>query len=169
MELREQIATVMREMRCNNDPDYPCPTPDKACSECRAELIVKYLFTPAQLVALTDGGHVEVATKDRPKIVCLCGSTRFVDIYNEYRKIFTLKGYIVLSIEIVTTQSQKDDPQFSNTELKKQLDELHKRKIDLADEVFVINKSNYIGESTASEIAYAKAHGKPIYYLESPQ
>jgi hypothetical protein len=111
---------------------------------------------------LSEAGKKE----NRPKIVCLCGSTRFVDIYNEYRKIFTLKGYIVLSIEIVTTQTQKDDPQYSNPELKHMLDELHKRKIDLADEVFIINKGGYIGESTHSEIEYAKVHNKIITYLE---
>jgi len=123
------------------------------------------------LAGQRDADHTYYTTphwQDRPKIVCLCGSTRFVDIYNEYRKIFTLKGYIVLSIEIVTTQSQKDDPQFSNTELKKMLDELHKRKIDLADEVFIINKGGYIGESTLSEINYALQHQKPISYLEQP-
>src|SRR5262249_10186773 len=51
--------------------------------------------------------------------------------------------------------------------LKQRLDELHKRKIDLADEVLVLNVGNYIGESTRSEIEYAQAHGKPIRYLES--
>jgi hypothetical protein len=120
-----------------------------------------------QLEAELDSLLSEAGKKEnRPKIVCLCGSTRFVDIYNEYRKIFTLKGYIVLSIEIVTTQTQKDDPQYSNPELKHMLDELHKRKIDLADEVFIINKGGYIGESTHSEIEYAKVHNKIITYLE---
>ena len=103
----------------------------------------------------------------RPKIVCLCGSTRFVETFNEYRKKFTYDGCIVLSIEIVTSQSKKDDPQFINSELKLMLDELHKRKIDLADEVFVLNVGGYIGDSTRSEIEYATKHGKPIKYLES--
>ena len=108
---------------------------------------------------------VEVLS-NRPKIVCLCGSTRFVDTFNEWRKGLTYDGYIVLSIEIVTTQAKKDDPQFNNSEMKARLDELHKRKIDLADEVFILNVDGYIGDSTRSEIEYAKAHGKPVEYLE---
>lgn len=135
----------------------------KYCAEKRHECFKCWLQLEAELDSLlSEAGKKE----NRPKIVCLCGSTRFVDIYNEYRKIFTLKGYIVLSIEIVTTQTQKDDPQYSNPELKHMLDELHKRKIDLADEVFIINKGGYIGESTHSEIEYAKVHNKIITYLE---
>ena len=53
------------------------------------------------------------------------------------------------------------------TEQKLALDELHKRKIDLADEVFVLNVGGYIGSSTRSEIEYAEAHGKPVTYLEA--
>ena len=101
-----------------------------------------------------------------PKIICLCGSTRFVDLFNEYRKIFTYRGYIVLSIEIITTQSKSEDPQFVNPELKKMLDQLHLRKIDLADEVFIINKNGYIGESTHNEIDYCIKNHKSIKYLE---
>lgn len=118
------------------------------------------------LTLIREAGYGKVA-EGRPKIVCLCGSTRFVDTFNIYRQKLTLEGKIVLSIEIVTTQEQKDDPQYCNPQLKQMLDELHKRKIDLADEVFVLNVGGYIGESTRSEIEYAKAHGKPIRYLEA--
>jgi cell division protein FtsB len=52
-------------------------------------------------------------------------------------------------------------------EQKIALDELHKRKIDLADEVLVLNVGGYIGESTRSEIEYARKLGKPVRYLES--
>lgn len=103
---------------------------------------------------------------NKPKIVCLCGSTRFVDTFNEWRKKLTLDGYIVLSIEIVTTQLQSEDPQYSNREVKKALDELHLRKIDLADEVMILNVGGYIGESTRNELEYAKKLGKSIVYLE---
>ena len=51
-------------------------------------------------------------------------------------------------------------------EQKAQLDELHKRKIDMSDAIFVINKDGYIGSSTESEIRYARAHLKEIVYLE---
>ena len=100
-----------------------------------------------------------------PPIVCLCGSTRFVDEFNRQRKELTEHGEIVLSIEIVTTQAREHDPQHADPALKARLDELHKRKIDLADYVLVLNVGGYIGESTRSEIAYATAHGKPVRYL----
>lgn len=102
---------------------------------------------------------------NKPIIVCLCGSTRF---YEEFQKInynFTLRGAIVLSIGCDT----KSDKGLKLTENdKKKLDELHFRKIDLADEIFVINKNKYIGESTRNEIAYAKKLDKKICYMELP-
>ena len=100
------------------------------------------------------------------KIVCLCGSTRFVDTFNEWRKVLTLEGKIVLSIEIVTTQSKEQDPQYGNHKVKQMLDELHLRKIDLADEVMILNVGGYIGESTRKELDYAISQGKAIKYLE---
>jgi len=98
-------------------------------------------------------------------IVCLCGSTRFMETYNEWRAKLTYEGKIVLSVELVTTQTKSEDPQHSNHALKEMLDELHLRKIDLADEVFVLNVDGYIGESTRKEIEYAESKGKSIRYL----
>lgn len=102
----------------------------------------------------------------RPTIVVLCGSTRFVDEFNRQRKLLTEAGLIVLSIEVVTSQPRESDPQHTDPVLKARLDELHKRKIDLADEVFVLNVGGYIGESTRSEIEYAEKIGRPVDYLE---
>ncbi len=102
----------------------------------------------------------------RPEIVCLCGSTRFVDEFNRQRKELTEAGVIVLSIEVVTAQARDVDPQHVNPELKAQLDELHKRRIDLADRVHVLNVRGYVGESTRSEIEYAMKLNKPLTYLE---
>jgi len=101
-----------------------------------------------------------------PQVVCLCGSTRFIATFNEWRKRLTYEGKIVLSIEIVTSQSMDIDPQYVAPDLKAMLDELHLRKIDLADEVMVLNVGGYIGESTMREILYAKNIGKRIKYLE---
>lgn len=106
---------------------------------------------------------------DSPEIVCLCGSTRFVDHFNHWRKQLTEHGKIVLSIEIVTTQSKESDPQHIDPDLKRRLDELHLRKIDLADRVMVLNVGGYIGDSTKNEIAYAKRMRKPIDWLEAPK
>jgi ribosomal protein S18 acetylase RimI-like enzyme len=103
---------------------------------------------------------------NKPKVICLCGSTRFVNTFNEYNKKLTLEGNIVLSIEIVAPQSRENDPQYVNSEGKKMLNELHFRKIDLSDEIFVLNVGGYIGRSTADEIAYAHQTGKFVRYLE---
>lgn len=101
-----------------------------------------------------------------PEVICLCGSTRFMKAYNEARKRLTYEGKIVLSVEIVTTQTRDEDPQHINLELKAMLDKLHLRKIDMSDRVLVLNVTGYIGESTRAEIAYAEKIGKPIDYLE---
>lgn len=102
--------------------------------------------------------------KIRPKIVCICGSGRFLKEMHEVEEKLTLSGMIVLMIGVNTKDVARTD------DLKKHksfLDELHLRKIDLADSVFVVNKDGYIGESTRNEIIYAKSLGKPIEYLES--
>lgn len=104
----------------------------------------------------------------RPTIVCLCGSTRFIDEFNRQRKVLTEAENIVLSIEVVTTQARDVDPQHVNPELKARLDELHLRKIDLADWVHVLNVGGYIGESTRREIEYAQRLGKRVTFLEYP-
>lgn len=108
------------------------------------------------------------AEEQRPKIVCLCGSTRFMEAFQEANLKFTCEGKIVLSVGCNTKSDR--DLLFSGEltpELKIKLDDLHKRKIDLCDEVFVLNVGGYIGESTRSEIEYTMKIGKPIKYLES--
>lgn len=103
---------------------------------------------------------------NKPKVICLCGSTRFIDAFNEWRQKLTLEGNIILSIELVLPQTEREDPQHHNTQVKRMLDELHLRKIDISDEIFVLNVGRYIGESTAKEIAYAQQSGKTVKYLE---
>jgi hypothetical protein len=104
-----------------------------------------------------------------PPVVCLCGSTRFVAEFNRQRKELTERGEIVLSIEVVTTQARQHDPQHADPALKARLDELHKRKIDLADYVLVLNVGGYVGDSARSEISYARTLGKPVRYLPPPE
>lgn len=101
----------------------------------------------------------------KPKIVCLCGSTRFMEQLFEAGWEFTLKGYIVLSVG-VCTHAEHHGAEALGQDVTERLDELHLRKIDLADEVFVLNVGGYIGESTSKEIEYAQKHNKPISYLE---
>lgn len=105
-----------------------------------------------------------VDTKNIPHIVCLCGSTKFKSEFVHQNFRLTLDGCIVLSIGC---DSKSDEDLGITPEQKLKLDDLHKRKIDLADEIFVLNVGGYIGESTKSEIAYAILHGIPVRYLET--
>lgn len=105
----------------------------------------------------------------KPRIVCLCGSTRFYEAFQQANYSETMAGRIVLSVGFYPHSSAihgHGEGVGHNSVEKVALDELHKRKIDLADEVFVLNVGGYIGESTRSEIEYALAHDKPVRYLE---
>ena len=103
-------------------------------------------------------------------IITLCGSTRFKNEFMEAQKKLTLEGNIVISVGLFghsgDTEVWENMDEGTLTKTKNMLDDMHKRKIDMADEIFVINVGGYIGDSTHSEIEYAKAHGKKIRYLE---
>lgn len=100
-----------------------------------------------------------------PEIVCLCGSNRFIDTFRAENLRLTLEDRIVLSVGCNT----KSDVGLSLTPTARaNLDELHKRKIDLADRVHVLNVGGYVGDSTRGEIEYALAHGKTVSFLEDP-
>ena len=104
------------------------------------------------------------------KVITLCGSTRFKDEFLKVQKELTLKGNIVISVGLFGHSG--DNEVWENmdegtlTKTKEMLDDMHKRKIDMADEIFVINVGGYIGESTKSEIEYAIVNGKEVNYLE---
>jgi hypothetical protein len=102
----------------------------------------------------------------KPAVVCLCGSTRFKDTFDEANYRETMAGRIVYSVGFFV-HSKHGESIGCAPEQKVALDELHKRKIDLSDEILVLNVGGYVGESTRSEIAYAMAHGKIIKYLEA--
>lgn len=95
---------------------------------------------------------------DRPEIVCLCGSARFVDELRAANRDLTFAGVIVLA------PGEVDGP--VTPEQKAVVDALHLRKIDLADRVLVVNPGGYVGDSTRSEIAYARAAGKPVSFTD---
>lgn len=105
------------------------------------------------------------------KIVTLCGSTKFKKEFLEIQKKLTLLGYIVISVGLFGHSG--DNEVWENmdegtlTKTKSMLDDMHKRKIDLSEMIYVINVGGYIGESTRSEIEYAKSTGKEVHYLES--
>lgn len=104
------------------------------------------------------------------KIVTLCGSTRFKNEFMEVQKRLTLEGNIVISVGLFghsgDTEVWENMDEGTLTKTKEMLDDMHKRKIDMADEIFVINVGGYIGDSTRSEIDYAIEHGKMVRYLE---
>lgn len=127
----------------------------------------RYLALKAALAA----GEAGRPLAARPPIVCLCGSTRFWRDFQAASLRETLAGRIVLSIGAA---SGTDDDHFGNLprdeydRVKTQLDELHLRKIELADEVLILNVGKYIGQSTRRELDHARALGKPVRFLENP-
>ena len=103
---------------------------------------------------------------NRPEIVCLCGSTRFKEEFIAENRRLTLEGKIVLTVGVF---GHDENEQPMDEETKRQLDNLHLRKIDLADSVLVITVDGYIGKSTAVEILYALDATKPVHYSHYSQ
>lgn len=103
-------------------------------------------------------------------VITLCGSTRFKNEFMEVQKQLTLEGNIVISVGLFghsgDSEVWENMDEGTLTKTKEMLDDMHKRKIDMADEIFVINVGGYIGYSTRSEIDYAVKHGKKVRYLE---
>ena len=104
------------------------------------------------------------------KVITLCGSTRFKDEFMKSQKELTLQGNIVISVGLFGHSGDQEVwenmDEGTLTKTKEMLDDMHKRKIDMADEIFVVNVNGYIGESTKSEIKYALETGKVVNYLE---
>lgn len=100
--------------------------------------------------------------RNKPEIICLCGSTRFKDTFEEINYKETLKGHIILTVGVF--KHTEDRP--VTREQEKELDKLHLRKIDMADVVFILNVGGYMGKGTIRELNYAKKIGKEIKYLE---
>ena len=110
---------------------------------------------------------------DKYPVITLCGSTRFKDEFMEAQKRLTLEGNIVISVGLFghagDAEVWENMDEGTLTKTKEMLDDMHKRKIDMADEIFVINVGGYIGTSTRSEIEYAKMTGKTVRYLEEAE
>lgn len=105
------------------------------------------------------------------KVITLCGSTKFKNEFMEVQKRLTLQGNIVISVGLFGYSGDmevwENMDEGTKTKTKEMLDDMHKRKIDLADEIFVINVDGYIGDSTRSEIEYAKTTHKPVRYYQN--
>ncbi|WP_235557896.1 DUF4406 domain-containing protein [Sphaerimonospora mesophila] len=134
---------------------------DERLNELRQRCNAEVWFGLSQEEACALVGEVERLRAGRPPIVALCGSTRFREEFAAANQHLTRQGVIVLAPGVF---AHSGDP--LTDEEKTRLDELHKRKIDLADEVLVVSdESGYYGDSTRSEIAYAEQQGKPVRYL----
>ncbi len=116
----------------------------------------------------TERGNITLVGKY--KVITLCGSTRFKNQFMEVQKQLTLEGNIVISVGLFghagDNEVWENMDEGTLTATKAMLDDMHKAKIDMADEIFVINVGGYIGDSTRSEIEFAQAHGKSVRYLE---
>lgn len=95
------------------------------------------------------------------KVITLCGSTRFKEDFERVNRELTLAGNVVLSVGCFGHAGD-----VFTEEQKVMLDDIHKRKIDMSDAIYVINKNGYIGSSTKSEIIYTGVTGKEIILME---
>ena len=141
-------------------------TPDQLRNALKITTIYAREATEAQMESI-EGNRIT-----RPTIVCLCGSTRFGEAFRKAQLEETLAGNIVLTIGC---NMRSDDEIFGymteeeRAKIKGKLDRLHFRKIDLADEVLILNVGGYIGQSTRNELEYARSKGKAIRFLESEE
>jgi hypothetical protein len=109
--------------------------------------------------------HGQLAEGDA-KVVTLCGSTRFEAAFAEANQRLTLDGCVVISLGMFRLPDLPGyDWAVDPEDLKGRLGRLHLQKIDMADEVYIIDPGGYLGESTRREIAYAESLGKPVRYL----
>jgi len=106
---------------------------------------------------------VGIKKVQKSKIVCLCGPVRWAEAFAQANMRESLAGRIVLSI---AGHARVEEERGLTKEQKKALDELHFRKIDMADEILVINVEGYVGESTGREIFYAIKKKKKIRFWE---
>lgn len=140
-------------------------------------LKLKYRFSYNKEIVIDGSRHetkrkAEKKMQGKYKVITLCGSTRFKDQFLEAQKKLTLQGNIVISVGLFGHSGDQEVwenmEEGTLTKTKQMLDDMHRHKIDMADEIFVINVGGYIGASTQSEIAYALAAGKQVTYLENP-
>jgi hypothetical protein len=106
---------------------------------------------------------------EQPTIVVLCGSTRFYQQFLEANYRETMAGKIVLSVGFYphAVDEMHGEGVGITPEQKEELDLLHLKKVELADEILVLNVNGYVGDSTRREIAYARKLGKRIRWLEA--
>ena len=97
------------------------------------------------------------------KIITLCGSIKFKEDFLREQTRLTMEGNIVLCPNFFNDLNQTK----LTAETIQMLGEMHKQKIDMSHEIFVINKNGYVGDNTESEIKYATNVGKKVVYMEN--
>lgn len=140
-----------------------------ACPRCGAKERQHISGIPEASVELLPLGYQPPPAVERPKIVVLCGSTRFWKTFQEVGLQLSEQRVIVLSLGAASGTDDDHYGHLSQAEHDAKiavLNELHLRKIDLADEVMVLNVGGYVGVHTQAEIDHARAIRKPIVFLE---
>lgn len=159
--IESDVIRPMAEALAAQPERWTCPNSDHACN------LRGYCVNPQCDRFKSPVPPSTEPTLRRPKIICLCGSTRFIEQFAITTWEMERAGFIVFGCTLLPKSYCKVESHFGEaTGTKEQCDELHKRKIDLADEILVLNIGGYIGESTRSEIEYATAKGKTVRYLE---
>ncbi len=113
----------------------------------------------------------EKEVEKKYKVITLCGSTRFKEVFERITERLTLQGNIVLAPGEYSGFNNANNPETIqlDDDTIEMLKDLHKEKIRMADEVLIINKDGYIGESTKEEIQFALSIGKPVFYIENSE
>ena len=106
---------------------------------------------------------IAVLVTPKPKIVCLCGSVRFRQEFDMVACQYTALGWVVVGPHCWNHAELHSEP---GEEKKRMLDELHFRKIEMSDLVYIINIGGYIGNSTNRELWHARSLKKHIIFLE---
>lgn len=104
----------------------------------------------------------------KPKIITLCGSSRFVDIMAVCAWIIERDEQAIATGLHLLPQWYPDCPDHhlaEHEEVSIKMDQLHLRKIDISDRIFVVNYDDYVGKSTLNEIEYARGKGKKIRWF----
>jgi len=105
------------------------------------------------------------------KVICLCGSTRFPDAHRMAEMHETMLGNVVIPLAMFGHADQPVGARFltsdgdEDTAGKRLIDGVHFRKIEMADEILVVNVGGYVGSSTLREIKHAQNQGKPVRWL----
>ena len=162
-DLRTRLHEVVAKI-ANYRIDGPATFSEMSC-EMIGEKILEMMPELSSVVVSEDGlFDAEVTrTEIRPPIITICGSTKFKTEYEEAEDKLEKDGWAVMSVGSFPNY----DGIIVDDDLKARLDDLHLRKIAMSDAVYVVNPNGYIGDSTRSEIEYARSLGKAVLSLES--